>query len=97
MQGDTERARTIFENILTNYPKRVDLWNVYLDQEIRLADVSIIRSLFERVITLPLSSKKMKHFFKRYLDFEKTEGTPETVAHVTAKAKEYVQAGKQAA
>lgn len=31
-EGDVERGRTMFENILSNYPKRVDLWSVYLDQ-----------------------------------------------------------------
>jgi hypothetical protein len=30
--GSVERARSIFEGILRNYPKRVDLWSVYLDQ-----------------------------------------------------------------
>ena len=31
--GTPERGRTIFEEILANYPKRVDIWNMYLDQE----------------------------------------------------------------
>ncbi len=30
--GDAERGRGIFEVILRNYPKRLDLWSVYLDQ-----------------------------------------------------------------
>lgn len=30
--GDPERGRGIFEGILRNYPKRMDLWNVYIDQ-----------------------------------------------------------------
>lgn len=30
--GSVERARSIFEGILRNYPKRTDLWSVYLDQ-----------------------------------------------------------------
>lgn len=30
--GSMERARSIFEGILRNYPKRTDLWSVYLDQ-----------------------------------------------------------------
>lgn len=30
--GSAERARNLYEGILRNYPKRVDLWSVYLDQ-----------------------------------------------------------------
>lgn len=30
--GSAERGRAIFENVLRNYPKRTDLWSVYLDQ-----------------------------------------------------------------
>lgn len=30
--GCAERGRSVFEGVLVNYPKRTDLWNVYLDQ-----------------------------------------------------------------
>jgi rRNA biogenesis protein RRP5 len=40
---------------------------------------------------MKFSSKKMKFFFKKYLDFEKTYGTAETVAHVKEAAMNYVQ------
>ena len=36
--GDAERGRTVFDGILSNYPKRVDVWSVYLDMEIRIAE-----------------------------------------------------------
>jgi rRNA biogenesis protein RRP5 len=49
----------------------------------------------ERATSLKLSSKKMKHFFKRFLDFEKKFGTEESVEHVKAKAKEYVASATQ--
>lgn len=32
--GTVERGRTMFEGIVSSYPKRVDMWNMYLDQEI---------------------------------------------------------------
>ncbi len=67
------------------------MWNVLLDQELRVGDATIIRALFERVITLSLSTKKMKHFFKRYLDFEKASGTPEGIEHVKEKARAFVE------
>ncbi|KAJ3336879.1 rRNA biogenesis protein rrp5 [Gonapodya sp. JEL0774] len=90
--GEPERGRTIFEGVLGNYPKRVDLWSVYLDMEIsRVGDVDTIRRLFERVIHMKFSSKKMKFLFTRYLDFEKKHGTEETVQHVKGEAMRYVE------
>ena len=47
--------------------------------------------LFERVIKLKLSSKKMKFFFKKYLDFEKSKGTAQGVEHVKQAAVAYVE------
>lgn len=41
--GDVERGRTIFEGIMNNYPKRVDLWSVYLDMEMRTKEVTMVR------------------------------------------------------
>ncbi|KAI9366055.1 hypothetical protein DFJ73DRAFT_955849 [Zopfochytrium polystomum] len=79
--GEPERGRTLFEGILTNHPKRIDMWSIYLDMEIRTADVEKTRRLFERVITLKMSSKKMKFFFKKYLMFEKKHGTEMGVEH----------------
>jgi hypothetical protein len=31
-QGNAERGRSLFEGVLRNYPRRLDLWSVYLDQ-----------------------------------------------------------------
>ncbi|TPX58764.1 hypothetical protein SpCBS45565_g07918 [Spizellomyces sp. 'palustris'] len=89
--GEPERGRTIFEGIMSNYPKRIDLWSIYLDMEMRTGDTAIIRRLFERVINLKVSSKKMKFFFKKYLDYEKKHGTPESVEHVKQAAVAYVE------
>ncbi|KAH9327354.1 hypothetical protein KI387_007532, partial [Taxus chinensis] len=58
--GSAERARSLFEGVLRNYPKRTDLWSVYLDQEIRIGDTAVVRALFERIICLDLPPKKMK-------------------------------------
>ncbi|XP_022096574.1 protein RRP5 homolog [Acanthaster planci] len=41
--GEAERGKTMFENILSNYPKRTDIWSVYLDMMIKQADVKAIR------------------------------------------------------
>lgn len=89
--GEPERGKTMFENILSNYPKRTDLWSVYVDMVIKTDDVDAVRQLLDRVIHLKLSAKKMKFFFKKYLDFEKTHGDDKHIEYVKKKAFEYVE------
>ncbi|KAH6781199.1 RIBOSOMAL RNA PROCESSING 5 [Perilla frutescens var. hirtella] len=88
--GVPDRGRSLFENVLREYPKRTDLWSVYLDQEIRVGDADLIRALFERAISLSLPAKKMKFLFKKYLLYEKSIGDEERIESVKRKAMEYV-------
>ncbi|XP_012517090.1 PREDICTED: protein RRP5 homolog [Propithecus coquereli] len=90
--GDAERAKAIFENTLSTYPKRTDVWSVYIDMTIKHGSQKEVRDIFERVIHLSLVPKRMKFFFKRYLDYEKQHGTEKDVQAVKAKALEYVEA-----
>ncbi|KAL0817225.1 rRNA biogenesis protein RRP5 isoform X1 [Brassica napus] len=87
--GNADRGRSLFEGVLREYPKRTDLWSVYLDQEIRLGEVDVIRSLFERAISLSLPPKKMKFLFKKFLEYEKSAGDEERVEYVKQRAMEY--------
>ncbi|KAJ3251091.1 rRNA biogenesis protein rrp5 [Boothiomyces macroporosus] len=89
--GQPERGRTIMEGLLTSYPKKADLWSIYLDMEIKEGDLDICRRLFERALLVKWSTKKMKFFFKKYLEFEKKKGTPEGVNHVKEIAVRYVE------
>jgi rRNA biogenesis protein RRP5 len=41
--ADPERGRTIFEGVVNNYPKRLDLWSVYIDMEIKAGDIDHVR------------------------------------------------------
>ena len=41
--GECERGRTIFEGVLTQYPKRIDLWSVYIDMEIKTGEIDKTR------------------------------------------------------
>lgn len=43
--GDAERGRTIFEGVVDSYPKRLDLWNVYIDLETKQGDIQSVRSV----------------------------------------------------
>ncbi|KAJ6846908.1 rRNA biogenesis protein RRP5 [Iris pallida] len=92
--GIPDRGRSMFEGILREYPKRTDLWSVYLDQEIRLGNPELIRALFERVTCLSLPPKKMKFLFAKYLNYEKTQQDDERIEYVTRKAMEYAESLK---
>ncbi|XP_044293915.1 protein RRP5 homolog isoform X1 [Varanus komodoensis] len=89
--GDPEHGKAIFENTLSTYPKRTDLWSVYIDMMIKHGSQKEVRDIFERVIHLSLAAKKMKFLFKRNLEYEKKYGTAETVQAVKAAALEYVE------
>ncbi|GMP96867.1 hypothetical protein CsSME_00045323 [Camellia sinensis var. sinensis] len=90
--GVPDRGRSMFEGMLREYPKRTDLWSIYLDQEIRLGDVDVIRALFERATSLSLPPKRMKFLFKKYLEYEKSVGDDEErIESVKRKAMEYVE------
>ncbi|XP_072477530.1 protein RRP5 homolog isoform X2 [Notamacropus eugenii] len=90
--GDAERAKAMFESILSSYPKRTDIWSIYIDMVIKYGSQKEVRDILERVVHLSLAPKCMKFFFKRYLDYEKQHGTAETVQAVKEKALNYVEA-----
>ncbi|CAN8073163.1 unnamed protein product [Agarophyton chilense] len=99
--GSPERGRTVFESLVGSFPKRLDLWNVYLDMEVgrcskaesnlRNDIAEQVRTLYQRLVRLELSSKKMKFAFKKWLTFEKSFGTKEKQADVKKQAKDYVE------
>uniref|UniRef100_A0A9J7X0S5 Protein RRP5 homolog n=1 Tax=Cyprinus carpio carpio TaxID=630221 RepID=A0A9J7X0S5_CYPCA len=89
--GNTERAKSMFDKVLSTYPKRTDLWSVFIDLMVKHGSQKEVRELFDRVIHLSVSVKKIKFFFKRYLEYEKKNGTPETIQAVKQKALEYVE------
>ncbi|KAK2197214.1 bifunctional HAT (Half-A-TPR) repeat/Suppressor of forked/rRNA biogenesis protein Rrp5/Tetratricopeptide-like helical domain superfamily [Babesia duncani] len=100
--GSPERGQVIFENILLDNPKRMDIWTQYINAYIKmhLSDESKsraeslrqIRNLFQRSISLDLKPKKMKSLFKRWLEFEHLHGNEKSQQHVQRRALEYVEA-----
>ncbi|KAI5291692.1 rRNA biogenesis protein rrp5 [Ascosphaera aggregata] len=112
VNGDAERGRTVFEGLLSSFPKRIDLWNVLIDLEIKVGDVEQIRRLFRRVLNIDnavgtdgmksnrkLKEKQAKFFFKKWLEWEeKQDGDDKQklVDEVKARAAEYVKFLKEA-
>jgi len=90
--GESERGKSIFENIISNFPRRLDQWNVYIDMVTKVSkEVGFARELYDRMVCLNLPPKKMKAIFKRYMDFETTYGDQQSVDKVRKKALEYVE------
>ncbi len=44
--GEPERGRTMFDSLLGSYPKRVDLWSVYIDCMKKQGDHDKVRCVF---------------------------------------------------
>ena len=42
-EGEAERGKTMFENVLSSYPKRTDLWSVYIDMVTKLGELQPVR------------------------------------------------------
>ena len=101
--GDPERGRTIFEGLITEWPKWSSGWDMWIDLErSRITHASTdeakseakakVRALFERIASLKMKKRRAKFVFKRWLAFEEAEGNGKTVERVKALAREYVEA-----
>ena len=55
--GDKERGRTYFESVLENAPRRVDVWSVYLDMEIKYGDED--RAKYACLFLQPLAKSEL--------------------------------------
>ncbi|EHK96666.1 putative rRNA biogenesis protein rrp5 [Glarea lozoyensis 74030] len=90
--GSAERGRTMFEGLLSTFPKRLDIWNQLLDLEIQQGDKDIIRGVFERVTrTKGIKPKGAKAWFRRWSEWEEGNGDAKSQERVKAKAEEWVR------
>ncbi|XP_011633635.1 protein RRP5 homolog [Pogonomyrmex barbatus] len=89
--GDKERAYTLFENVLSSYPKRVDVWSCYVDCLIKSENIDVARKVLEQASVLTLPLRKMKVLFSKYLAFEEKYGTPEAADRVRQMIADYVK------
>ena len=58
--GDAERGKTLFEGIIDRYPKKLDVWSVYIDQVAKAGDIQCARGLFERLLQHKQNAKRAK-------------------------------------
>ncbi|KYN31201.1 Protein RRP5 like protein, partial [Trachymyrmex septentrionalis] len=89
--GDKERAQTLFENILSSYAKRIDIWSCYVDCLIKSKDIDLARKVLEQACVQTLSPRKMKILFMKFINFEEKYGTAEAITHIRQMAANYVE------
>ncbi|XP_049286196.1 protein RRP5 homolog isoform X2 [Anopheles funestus] len=87
-----DEAHLLFEQILTSYPKRTDIWSQYIDMLVKDNLVVNARQILERAIMQRLPMKNMKTLYTKYVNFEEKHGDRESVRRVKHMAAEYVQA-----
>lgn len=90
-KGDLEQGRSLFEGLLADVPKRVDLWNIYIDQELKYGDKKHVDDLFERLVERKLTRKQAKYFFGKWLAYEESMEDEKAQDYVKAKAAEYAE------
>jgi rRNA biogenesis protein RRP5 len=88
-----ELGRTMFEGLLSSFPKRFDLWNQLLDHEdVAGADKKVVRDVFERALKAKgLKARAAKKWFKRWADWETKNGDKKSRERVSARAAEWVK------
>ena len=95
--GSMERGRTLYDGLLLKNKKRFDLFNMYLDKEVKWGGMESGRRLFERIVKdnmdkkLKFNDKKMKGLFQKMFKLESEHGTEETKMAVQKLAGEYVE------
>jgi len=95
--GRPERARTLFDGIVAKYPKRLDLFYVYVDKEIKFGTFTVARSLLQNKVNgAKLSDKQVKGLFKKWFHIEEQHGDEASKEHVKECARQYVQKASNA-
>ncbi|KAH7063320.1 hypothetical protein B0J12DRAFT_781138 [Macrophomina phaseolina] len=89
--GDAERGRTVFEGLLATFPKRWDLWDMFLELEKKHGDRDNVRRLYERMSSSKMKARRAKFVFKKWAEWEQVNGDKKTRERVEALAKEYAE------
>ncbi|UNI16377.1 rRNA bioproteinsis protein rrp5 [Purpureocillium takamizusanense] len=90
--GEPERGRTMFEGLLSTWPKKGDLWSQLLDLETRRgaeADQAAVRDVFERRTRVKgLKPQQAERWFRRWAEWEE-KLDPKGRERVMAKAQDW--------
>ena len=58
--GNAENGRTMFEGVVRNFTKRLDIWSIYFDMESKYGDKEHAKALFEQCLENPVFKSKQK-------------------------------------
>jgi len=97
-----ESGRTMFEGVVSNYPKRMDIWAIYMDMEVKYgagangkgSNVVQARHLFERCLSnkeIQHKPKKMKLAFRKYMEFEASLGNEKQLDSLRTRVNDYLE------
>uniref|UniRef100_A0AC35UEV1 S1 motif domain-containing protein n=1 Tax=Rhabditophanes sp. KR3021 TaxID=114890 RepID=A0AC35UEV1_9BILA len=90
--GDQEKGKNMFEKSLQTYPKRLDVWNIYIDLSLKHAPIKDTRSLFERLTDLDLGGNKLRPIYKKWIEVEERHGDNKAIKKmIKEKAKDYLE------
>src|SRR5690349_7573814 len=81
--GDAERGRTIFEGLISTWPKKGDVWDVYLNLEMGHGSEQNVRDLFERMSKVG-KSKRRAGVLKKWKEWESGVGDGKGAERVKA-------------
>ncbi|GFN83437.1 Rrp5-like protein [Plakobranchus ocellatus] len=77
--GEAERGRTMFENLIASYPSRTDIWSVYVDMVVKSGDIAGGRDILDRAVKQKFGAKKLSFLIQKMIKFEETHGTDEQI------------------
>ncbi|XP_037828892.1 LOW QUALITY PROTEIN: protein RRP5 homolog [Lucilia sericata] len=89
--GNNEMAQTLLDQVVTSYPKRVDVWCQYVDMLVKAELIDSARNILERAVVKKYLLRKMRTIFKKYLEFEERFGNDTNVQRVKLLAMDYVK------
>ncbi|KAF2088033.1 nucleic acid-binding protein [Saccharata proteae CBS 121410] len=90
--GDPERGRTIFEGLLATWPKRWDLWDMFLALEMVHGTQEGVRGLWERMSKMGMKKRRARYVFGKWAEWEQKSGQGKKGAErVEGLAREYVE------
>jgi rRNA biogenesis protein RRP5 len=81
--GDAERGRTIFEGLVSTYPNKGDVWDVYLAMELAKGEEERVMELWERMSKVG-KGKRREKVYAKWGAWEDERGNKKGVERVKA-------------
>ena len=89
--GDKEKSRTVWMGLMSEHSKRLDLWMVWADLEIKYKQIDQARQVFRKMVDIKFKAKQTKYIFEKYLQFEQSFGDSKSCLKVQQEAAHYLK------